>query len=54
MLPAPKRLESTDRLEVSIVLATPLQEGEKVVPILVFGGDVPLKTSFLEIGGGQY
>ena len=53
ILPAPERLESTDRLEVSIVLATPLQEGEKVVPTLVFGGDVPLKTSFLEIGGGQ-
>ena len=53
VLPAPARLESTDRLEVSIVLGTPLQEGEKVVPTLVFGGDVPLKTSFLEIGGGQ-
>ncbi|MEE3006013.1 MAG: hypothetical protein VX638_11270 [Chloroflexota bacterium] len=49
-LSAPPRLETTDRLEVSIVLATPLQEGEKVVPILVYGGDIPLKTSFLEIG----
>ena len=49
-LPAPPRLEPTDRLEVSIVLATPLQQGEKVVPTLVYGGDIPLKTSFLEIG----
>ena len=49
-LPAPPRLETTDRLEISIVLATPLQQGEKVVPTLVFGGDIPLKTSFLEIG----
>ena len=49
-LPAPPRLETTDRLEVSIVLATPLQQGEKVVPTLVYGGDIPLKTSFLEIG----
>jgi len=49
-LSAPPRLETTDRLEVSIVLATPLQQGEKVVPTLVYGGDIPLKTSFLEIG----
>ncbi|MCH2536856.1 MAG: hypothetical protein MK128_05550 [Dehalococcoidia bacterium] len=49
-LPAPPRLEKTDRLELSIVLATPLQQGEKAVPTLVYGGDIPLKTSFLEIG----
>ena len=49
-LPAPPRLEKTDRLELSIVLATPLQQGEKAVPTLVYGGDTPLKTSFLEIG----
>jgi hypothetical protein len=52
-LPALLRLESTDRLELSIVLGTPFQEGEKVVPTLVYGGDTPMKTSFLEIGSDE-
>ncbi len=49
-LPAPLVVDANDLLEVSIVMATVAPPGGKVVPDLVFGGDVPLKTSFIEIG----
>ena len=35
------------------MLGTTLPEGEKVVPNLVFGGDTPLKISYLEIGSDR-
>lgn len=46
---SPVRLEPNDKLEFSFILATPLSKGETPVPNLVYGGDVPLRTSFLEI-----
>ena len=49
-LPAPLVVDADDLLEVSIVMATVAPPGGKVVPNLIFGGDVPLKTSFIEIG----
>ena len=48
--PAPLVVDEDDLLEVSIVMGTAQPPGGKVVPNLVFGGDVPLKTSFIEIG----
>ena len=48
--PAPLVVDANDLLEVSIVMGTVQPPGRKVVPNLVFGGDVPLKTSFIEIG----
>ena len=47
---APLRLEPSDRVEISFILGTSFSEGEKTVPNLVYGGDVPVRTSFLEIG----
>ena len=47
---APLRLVPSDRVEISFILGTPFEEGEKPVPNLVYGGDVPLRTSFLEFG----
>ena len=52
-IPAIKSIEPSDRLELSFVLGTTLPEGEKVVPNLVFGGDTPLKISYLEIGSDR-
>ncbi len=49
-LPAPLVVDANDLLEVSIVMGTVHPPGGKVIPNLVFGGDVPLKTSFIEIG----
>ena len=49
-LPAPLVVDANDLLEVSIVMGTVQPPGGKVIPNLVFGGDVPLKTSFIEIG----
>ncbi len=49
-LPAPLVVDADDLLEVSIVMGTVQPPGRKVVPNLVFGGDTPLKTSFIEIG----
>ena len=40
-------------LELSFVLGTTLPEGVKVAPNLVFGGDTPLKISYLEIGSDR-
>lgn len=47
---APQSLEPSDRLEISFILGTSFSEGEKPVPNLVYGGDVPVRTSYLEIG----
>ena len=47
---APLRLEPSDRVEISFVLGTPFRHGEKTVPNLVYGGDAPVRSSFLEIG----
>ena len=52
-IPAIKSIEPSDRLELSFVLGATLPEGEKVVPNLVFGGDTPLKISYLEIGSDR-
>lgn len=52
-LSAPERLDTTDNLEISIVLGTHLKKGEKVAPFLVYGGEMPEKISFLEIGGSR-
>ena len=49
-LPAPLVVDANDLLEVSIVMGAVQPPGGKVVPNLVFGGDAPLKTSFIEIG----
>ena len=52
-LPAIKSIEPSDRLELSLVLGSTLPEGEKVAPNLVYGGDTPLKISYLEIGSDR-
>ena len=49
----PVRLETTDKVEISFILGTPFGEGKTPVPNLVYGGDTPVKTSFIEIGGGM-
>ena len=49
-VPAPLLVDADDLLEVSVAMGTVQPPGGKVVPNLVFGGDVPLKTSFIEIG----
>ena len=48
--PAPPKLIPSDRVEISFILGSHVGEGEKIVPNLVYGGDIPLRTSFLEIG----
>lgn len=48
----PVRLVSTDKVEISFILGTSSAEGKTTVPNLVYGGDTPGKTSFIEIGGG--
>ena len=52
-LPAIDSIDPSDRLELSMVLGTTRPEGKKVIPNLVFGGDSPLKTSYLEIGADR-
>ena len=47
---APLRLEPSDRVEIAFILGTSFSEGEKTIPNLVYGGNVPLRTSYLEIG----
>jgi len=46
---APPRLEPSDRLEISLVFGASFGEGERTGPNVVYGGDVLLRTSFLEI-----
>ena len=52
-LPSIRKIEPSDRLELTFVLGTDVPEGKKTVPNLVFGGDSPLKISFLEIGSDR-
>ena len=52
-IPSIASIEPSDRLELSLVLGTTLPEGGKVIPNLVFGGDSPLKISYLEIGSDR-
>ena len=52
-LPSIQAIEPSDRLELIFVLGTDVPDGKKVVPNLVFGGDSPLKTSYLEIGSDR-
>ena len=49
-LPVLERIEPTDLLELSVAFGTSLGEGEEVVPNLVYGGNAPLKISYLDIG----
>ena len=46
---APPRLEPSDRLEISLVFGASFGEGERTRPNVVYGGDVLMRTSFLEI-----
>lgn len=50
---APVSMEYGDRVDVSFVLGASYDEGERTIPNLVYGGNISVRTSFLEIGGGS-